>query len=81
VVNQDVTHRSAGYSEEVASIPPPNLGAVHQVDVGLVDQALRIQRVIGPLTHQMVVRDRLKALVHGGEQVVEGLAVSGTPAF
>ena len=70
VVHQDPAHGARGDPEEVPPVLPVDAGEVHQLDVGLVYQAGRPQRMARALALQVVVGDPAQVRVDRGVQPV-----------
>jgi hypothetical protein len=52
---------------------------IHQLQIGVVNQGRRIQRLFGGLASQALMREAPKLLVYQGDEAIQRLSVSVTP--
>ncbi len=72
MVDQDAPHGLGGHTEEVRPARERDLGLIHQLDVRLVDQRRRVERLVGRAVAQETARQHAELLVDERRQLVQG---------
>lgn len=78
-VHQQVPHNAGGEGEEVAPIGERRGRALHEPQIGLVDQAGGVQRVLLGLGPEPLPGDGAEPVVDERDQAVERLGVARLP--
>ncbi len=78
VLDENATHRLGGEREKVRSIVPALLPGGEELQIGLVDQRRRLERVIGRLVGHAVLGDLVELDVEQSEQLRGSLRVALT---
>ena len=79
MVDQHPSHQLGRDGEELRAVLPVGVLLIHELEVGLVDERRGLQRVLGPLSPEMRVRDPVQFLVDERHQVIEGIAIALVP--
>ena len=67
MIDEDPTHLLGGESQELSPPPPCHLAAIHELQVHIVDERGRLERVIGRLSPHERLGEVPKLVVNGGE--------------
>jgi hypothetical protein len=80
VIDEHLAHRPGRHGEKVLAVLPLDTAVVDELEVRLVDQLGRLERVVVRLLPTPVVSDALQFVVHGGQQVIDHLvSLAETP--
>src|SRR5690606_6641532 len=74
-VRQDLPHRPRGHAKEVDAVPPRLVGRGYQLQVSLVDERRRVERV-APAVAPHGRGQAAELIVDETEDTVQGLAVA-----
>ena len=72
VIHQQPAHHARRHREEVRAVLPVDASLIDQLEVGLVDQRRRRQRMIPPLTDEIAPRQTAQLVVNGVHQGAAG---------
>jgi len=80
MIHQNLANQLGGNAQKVRPVLPVHLRLVHQSKISLVDQGVRLKGVAASLPLHVVVGDAAQFSFHEGDQVVETLPLTRSPA-
>jgi hypothetical protein len=79
VVDQEASHHTRGHRKEMRAVSKAGLAYVDQLQIGVVNQGRRIQRLVWTLASQTLMREASKLLVYQWDEAIQRLSISLTP--
>ena len=79
VIYQQAAHDFSHCAEKVRAVLPVHLPLIHQLQINLVDQRRRLQRVIGALVFQAARRQPPQFIIDDGHQFIQRRRLAALP--
>ena len=79
MVDEDATHHTSGYREEMRAVLPLDRFSVDQADIGFIDECGRLQAVSHALSGHAAPRDLVEFLMDERDQSLAGGLVALPP--
>jgi hypothetical protein len=76
MIDKEPPHQLGCNAKEVRAVLPLDVLLPDQLQVGLVNEGCRLQRMAGPLAREISLRQPLQLVIHDRHQLVERLPVS-----
>ena len=76
VVDKNAAHHACGHGEEVRAVGPLRARLIHELEIRLVDEGGRAERVASALSSKMAVRDMSELVVDAREKLIERFLIT-----